>query len=202
MQGVSRRSMKDMSVTVKDAAEMYVEAGLHVIPIKCDGTKEPALETWKEYQTRQPREDELDQWFDHWEERGLAILGGNDLEVLDVERRSVFKELEQLVEEQAQGLVAQQPRVGTRGRYRGPGDHLYYFCDSAGPSKVLARDENGKTMIETRGAGGYAVAPPSPPSCHETNRPYIHLAGPDLMNIPTISPDERDVLLNVARSLT
>ena len=30
-----------------------------------------------------------------------------------------------------------------------------------------------KTLIETRGEGGYALIPPSPPECHPAHREYL-----------------------------
>ncbi len=46
-------------MTTKEAAQEYTRAGLSVIPIKGDGSKEPALLTWKPYQTRTATEQEL-----------------------------------------------------------------------------------------------------------------------------------------------
>jgi len=159
------------------------------------------LETWKQYQSRLATQEELDEWFDNREDRGVAILGGNGVEILDIERRDAFEEFARRVEERAPGLVACLPRVETPGKDGQPGDHLYYVCDAAGPSQTLARDEEGKRLLETRGAGGYALAPPSPACCHAANKPYIQLPGPALPAIPRITPAERDVLLGVARSL-
>src|SRR5262245_30988052 len=127
---------------MKEAATRYVQAGLHVIPIKGDGSKAPALKTWKEYQTRPPRPDELDQWFDGRHDRGLAVLGGNGLEVLDFDRGGLTEEFDRLVERQAPGLFARLPRVATPGN----GLHLYYRCETIGPNQKLARDEDGKTL--------------------------------------------------------
>ena len=46
-----------------------------------------------------------------------------------------------------------------------------------------------KTIIETRGEGGYFLAPGCPAACHETGRLYEHLAGPPLTEVPTITPE-------------
>jgi P4 family phage/plasmid primase-like protien len=183
-------------MTTKEAARRYTEAGLHVIPIRGDGSKKAALTTWKPYQSRPATQEELDDWFDGHEDRGVAILGGNGLEILDFDRAGLFEEFEALVEEQAPGLVERLPRVATPR----PGVHLYYRCEDAGPSQKLANDENGETLIETRGEGGYVVAPPSPACCHPTNRSYVQAGGPDLAAIPRIEPAERNLLLSVARS--
>src|SRR5262249_28328649 len=75
------REKRDM--TVKEAARRYTEAGLHVIPIRGDGSKQPALKSWKEYQSRLATMEELDAWFDGKEDLGVAILGANGVEVID-----------------------------------------------------------------------------------------------------------------------
>ena len=50
------------------------------------------------------------------------------------------------------------------------------------------------------GAGGYALAPGSPPERHESGRTYEHVYGPDLCAIQTISAGERETLLRCAWS--
>jgi hypothetical protein len=54
-------------------------------------------------------------------------------------------------------------------------------------------------VIETRGKGGYAIAPPSPPACHPWHRSYQLLCG-DLAAIPTMTVGERACLLQTARA--
>src|SRR5262249_39576105 len=114
----------------------------------------------------------------------------------DFDRPGLFDDFQRLVEEAAPGLVARLPRVATPGG----GAHLYYYCDVIGTSQKLAKDEKGKTLIETRGQGGYVLAPPSPACCHPDGKPYVHVAGPALPDIPRITSDEREALLTAARS--
>src|SRR5262249_11528498 len=54
--------------------------------------------------------------------------------------------------------------------------------------------------IETRGEGGYALAPGSPPACHETSRTYEHIAGPTLTQLADITAEEREILINATKS--
>lgn len=57
------------------------------------------------------------------------------------------------------------------------------------------------TGIETRGEGGYVVAPPSGPQCHPDNKPYKFVRGKP-KDVPVISETNRTFLLNLARSFT
>jgi putative DNA primase/helicase len=209
------------------AAKLYVASGLSLIPIRTDGTKQPATEqlqlTWCEekrqwvrgwavYRQRLPTLGELDRWFHDRlfpVERGMAILGGaisGNLEVLDLDNWCVVKPWERLVQKQAPGLLEKLVRVRTPR----PGMHCYYRCEVIAGSDKLARvpekDETTgkmkpKTIIETKGEGGYCLAPPSPAACHPRGKCYVFLDGKDLTMVPTITPDERETLLAAARSL-
>jgi len=55
-------------------------------------------------------------------------------------------------------------------------------------------------LIETRGEGGYVIAPGSPEGCHPLKKPYELLEG-NLAEIPSITSEERELLLNAARAL-
>ena len=56
------------------------------------------------------------------------------------------------------------------------------------------------TLIETRGEGGYAIVPPSPPDCHPNRTAYQLLQG-DLAWRPALTPAEQTLLLDAARAL-
>ena len=62
------------------------------------------------------------------------------------------------------------------------------------------RDDGKKALIETRGEGGYAIAPSSPVECHPDRLPDTHVAGPPLQDLQTITPEEHELLWTVARS--
>jgi hypothetical protein len=55
-------------------------------------------------------------------------------------------------------------------------------------------------LIETRGEGGYTVAPGSPAACHPANRPYRFLSGSP-STVPVITAEELSALLSFARLL-
>jgi putative DNA primase/helicase len=55
-------------------------------------------------------------------------------------------------------------------------------------------------MIETRGERGFLIIPPSWRDTHPSGKPYVQERG-GLPTIVTVTPVERETLLNVARSL-
>jgi hypothetical protein len=193
---------QDDSAVLKDAVK-YIKSDLSVIPIRCDGSKGP-IGKWKKNQTHRINEGEAEHHFSN--ETGIGIVCGaisDNLEVLDFDEPGLINQWTELVNEEAPGLLQRLPCVETpRG-----GMHLYYKCDKIGSNQKLAmepfEDENGKpkerVLIETRGEGGYIIAPGSPAACHPLEKPYKLVNG-DLLNIPAISTEERDILLRLSRS--
>jgi P4 family phage/plasmid primase-like protien len=190
--------------TVRDAAENYVNALLSVIPIRPDGTKAPALNGWKEFQSRLASQDEINGWFKNG--NGLAIVCGSvsgNLELLDFDAPELYEPFCKLVSSFAPGLIDRLPlSLSPSGGY-----HHFYRCGTIeGNQKLAVRQDvdaegrqRDKTLIETRGEGGYIIAPPSPATCHPAGKPYELLRG-ELTAIPEITLEERDILLNCARS--
>src|SRR2546426_8460682 len=58
-----------------------------------------------------------------------------------------------------------------------------------------------KTIIEVKGEGGYCLAPPSPAACHKSGRCYAFVGDRDLTRVETVSPEERQALLDCGRAL-
>jgi P4 family phage/plasmid primase-like protien len=194
-----------LNQVVIEAALAYVKAGFSVIPIKADGSKRPPPLSWKPWQSRRPSPYEIGQIFRG--DLGIAVLGGKvsgGLEILDFDRAEFIDPWILKVEEKTPGLVARLPRIRTpKG-----GAHFYYRSKKIEGNQKLAQeppsvDESGNpkpnTLIETRGEGGYVLAPPSPAACHPRNVPYEHVAGPPVLETPEITPDERGWLLEAAR---
>lgn len=190
---------------VVDAAHAYVQAGFSVIPIKTDGSKRPPPVSWKPWQSRRASPYQIGQMFRA--DVGIAILGGKvsgGLELLDFDRKEFIDPWIARVEAAAPGLVKRLPRVRTpKG-----GAHFYYRCSEIEGNQKLAQEppsigEDGQpkpiTLIETRGEGGYVLAPPSPPTCHPLGIPYQHAGGPPILETPTITSEERAILLESAR---
>lgn len=196
---------------VLETAISYVEAGLSVIPVKCDGTKKPALKAWKEFQQHLPSDEELSAWFAD-ESKGIGILAGaisNGLEIIDIENREVASAWQNLVI----GAPYGEDLLDRLCVVRSPkGFHCYYRCEKPEPNQDLARrpateeelaqrpDRKYYKLIETRGEGGYAIAPGSPAAVHPSGEEY-RLIQESFTQIPLITMEERELLLECARSL-
>jgi putative DNA primase/helicase len=204
------------------AALAYRRAELSVIPVKADGSKQPAWEvlprepdperpdrlkaTWKPFMKRIASEEEIRGWFASDQVLGLAVITGavsGNLEILDFDYQAetIFPEFCKLVEETRQGLIG----VLSIGKSPKPGFHVRYHClDVKIPgNEALARDparpKSEQTLIELRGEGSYTLAPGCPAACHSTGRLYEHHSGPKLTQAPTITATEREVLIATAR---
>jgi hypothetical protein len=147
---------------VWEAAMAYLQAGLSIIPIRFSD-KKPALE-WKEYQDRQPTEEEVTSWFEDGVPSGnggltkvfnIAIITGkiSGLVVVDCDNQDA---LTYAVSEA--GLFSMLTVATTRGQhiyFKHPGDRVQ--CKAGG----LGRDWPAVSGLDLRGDGGYVVAPPS-----------------------------------------
>ena len=181
-----------MSNEIKEKAKQYLRAQLSVIPTT--ETKSPAI-TWKPYQSEKIKEEEVEALFSGANVKGLGIVCGaisGNLEVIDVDTKhdntgSLWDELRGLIEDNLpelyKSLVIAQTKSG--------GYHIYYRCSSIAGNLKLSNKANRETLIETRGEGGYVVAPPSPE--------YKYIQGEPSL-IPTITTEERDILFSIAKS--
>lgn len=207
-----------------EIALRYAAAGMSVVPIACDGTKQPpAGQAWKHLQDRIASEDAIRRMFRA--DAGIAIICGRvsgGLETLDVDDPSLVEPFEAAIREEAPGLLEKlstvaTPRDGGGGRhyrYRIVGDvpgsiklaqsELRPQFDAAGEPIVDPRTGKQRfapeTLIETRGEGGYAIAPGSPVDCHPSGQPYRHVAGPPLTGICVITAEEHRLLVATAKS--
>lgn len=189
-QSNSEKHSNHMS-TIHDKAIEYLQAGLSVIPTKAD--KLPAIGSWKEYQSQIMDKAEADRHFA--KSPSLAIICGavsGNVEVIDVDVKhdttgKLWDTLSELIKDvlpdtYSRLVIAQTPSAGY---------HLYYKCEAIDGNKKLAKNEAKEVIIETRGEAGYVLAYPSPG--------YAFIQG-DPTQIPTISKEERDTLLGIARS--
>lgn len=182
-----------------ETAHALAASGLSVIPIKPDGSKSPAV-AWGKFQSKIATPDEIELMFQRGV--GVAIVAGEasgNLEVLDIEKGAPFDEFCELVKEHDPSLLDTLVHVATPSG----GSHLFYRCGEIGGNQKLAMhlDENNrpKVDIETRGRGGYVLTIGSPVACHPAKKEYQLLRN-RLTQIPTITPAQRTLLLDAARS--
>lgn len=187
------------------AASQYQAAGLCAIPIRMDGSKAPAVPEWTTYKNRLLTIDEVDTFFGRTE-MGVAIICGQvsgNLETLDFETADIYYEWAELVKAVQPNLLNKLVITQTPGKYGQPGRHVRYRVTGMPvPGNMkLAMNENGKDcLIETRGEGGYALAPGSAADAHPTKGIYKNLQG-TISKVGTITAKEREVLIGCAQSL-
>jgi len=181
-----------------ETALQYHRAGLRVVPVKDD--KRPTV-AWKQYQTAQSENDVLrDFSAPCW---GIAVLTGvNGLEVIDIDcKYDLTGKLELDFIKSCDELNGNNPPVVSlaMSRTKSGGYHLFYRTSEPGNNMKLAKrpateseDQNTTpVLIETRGAGGYVVVAPSP---------GYEMQFGDLCNIPTITQQTRNTIIQAARS--
>lgn len=204
----------------------YRSAGLSCIPVKGDGSKAPAVSSWKQYTKRLPSEALVKRWTE--KAAGIGIIGGavsGNLEILDIDEPELTAPFTEAIGLQAPELYPKLTRIRTpRRNWRGKsGGHLIYRCETSvdgnlklamsapepevdadgGPvvnPKTGRQNKKPRVQLETRGEGGYALAVGCAPSCHPTGNLYEHVGGPPLTELTVITEAERKILHDTARS--
>ena len=168
-----------------DVALQYIEMGLCAFPA-IRSQKRP-MGKWKEYQHRLPTAAEWEGW---QFADAICIVGGKisgNLLMIDFDQKG--KALDPFREKidpvLYSHLVIEQSQSG--------GFHVILrstepVCNNI----VLAKDTDGKVLIETRGEGGIFLCAPTPG--------YVFIQG-DFNSIPIFTPHEVETLLNAAWSL-
>jgi hypothetical protein len=173
--------------------------GIATIPVKED--KRP-LVPWKRFMTELPTEQELASWFGKTDS-ALALVAGS-IQAIDFDEKyakGILSRFAKRAEELGLDFILGDV---VRQRTKNGGFHLVFRCDGPplGNEKLASRpptdaekaanpDQQEFVMIETRGAGGYFVIAPSAGYTLEQG---------DWTSIPLISADDREALLNLARS--
>lgn len=163
---------------------------------------------WAPFQQAPPTLAQINDWQRRGSGFGLGIVCGavsGNLEVIDFDDFPSFGTFQALVEEDpyTATLFNKITQVATPN-----GVHAYYRCSEPveGNQKLAClpvgeTNASGKnTLIETRGEGGYVIAAGNPASVHPSGERYLFAQG-DYDSIPTISADDRNLILELARSL-
>ena len=197
-------------------AQFYLAVGYSLAPIPPDGTKRPRV-AWKDYQSRRPTSDELKAWFASGK-NGIALIQGSVsgaggfrvAELLEFETEETYGRWHRAMVHRGHGDLADA--LDLQVLSPGGGLHLYYRHDDEpqGNQKLAMTKTaieghkvgaDGMTcLIETRGEGGYVLAPGCPPECHPSGKTYRLLSG-SFKRVPTLTADERAVVFSVCREL-
>jgi hypothetical protein len=176
-----------------DDAMRYLAAGLSVIPIDprtkrpffrllpqvCDLPREKPVRTrgiWKPFQERPAGPEWLEYWFTRPFPVNIGIVCGKvsgGLLVLDFDTDA---ERVYPLWQARWPNAAKCPVVKT-----GKGYHAYLRCPRLAGNQNLAVAGSGEILVQTRGEGGYVVAPPS---VHPSGKRYELIHG-TFTHIPT-----------------
>ncbi len=180
------------------AANYYTKQGFSVIPI---GENKRAVFPWTEFQSSIMDDATIKHQFTNERCKNIAIIGGGvsgGLEIIDVDLKyDVSGTLWERLKESLTDLMPLLYVVRTKSG----GYHLYYRCELVEGNQKLAmrhatKDELVDTphakeivLIETRGEGGYVLAPPSEGYTKEKE-----------FQVNLITLEQRDSILSICRS--
>ena len=191
--------------TAHETALKALAANLSTIPPRMDGSKAPQPPGWKHYQERMATKGEIQDWYSK-RCTGVGLVTGRisgNLECLDFDIRDAWTDFKALAEKT--GLRDLVVKVGLGyGEETPNGIHLMYRCKEISGNTKLAKvpdlDAPGqwKTLIETRGEGGYIIVAPTSGPVNPAGDYVLKAGGFD--TIVEITPEERDALHSLART--
>lgn len=181
-----------------------LEHGYSVIPIRTNGSKAPALTTWKRYTTEHASPDQVHAWF-AGDQHDLGVVQGSvsghaELTELEGRATAALPDLKALAHDTGLGDLWDSITTGWVEMSPSGGFHFHYrLTDGPVPGNTkLARDATKLVLAETRGEGGQVVVAPS--RHHPTGRPWTRLLGGPA-TAPTITREQRDAFHAVLRTL-
>ena len=180
------------------AANYYTKQGFSVIPI---GENKRAVFPWTEFQSSIMDDATIKHQFTNERCKNIAIIGGGvsgGLEIIDVDLK--YDVSGTLWERLKDALTDLMPLLYVV-RTKSGGYHLYYRCELVEGNQKLAMRHATKeelvdtphakeiVLIETRGEGGYVLAPPSEGYTKEKE-----------FQVNLITLEQRDSILSICRS--
>ena len=175
----------------------YLQLGINTIAVN---ENKQAIFPWKVYQEEMIKEEELARQMADNRAKGVAIICGavsGNLEVIDIDTKYETYDLWEAIQSAIPSELYNKLHIV---KTRSNGKHLIYKCEAIEKNQKLAQRlptlEESKNnpsiksycIIETRGEGGYVVAPPT--QGYEIEQEGINV----------ISLDEREVLFEIMRS--
>ncbi|MGD0340500.1 MAG: VapE domain-containing protein [Bacteroidales bacterium] len=172
------------------------DIGLSIIPVS---TNKIPFRSWAEYQTKIAP---ISIWHSHFKSQGtVGIIAGKisgNIECIDVDvkndpKKTIMTEYADIIPDDllCRLIIQSTPNYGF---------HLIYRCPDAviEPNQKLALDVSNEVIIETRGEGGYFC---TSKVNNEIMQGIFNLETLEV-DIPVITIEERNLLLETARSLT
>ncbi|QIK83006.1 phage/plasmid primase, P4 family [Sanguibacter sp. HDW7] len=192
-----------MAADILEAALDLLAHGYSVIPIRNDGTKAPALSSWKQYTTQRPDEPAVRRWFTDTD-YDLGVVQGavsGNAELTEIEGRAAHRlpDLKALADGTGLGDLWTKVTTGWAEMSPSGGFHFHYRIDGEVPGNLkLARDHDRLVLAETRGEGGQVVVAPS--RHHASGRPWQRLVGGPA-TAPLLTLAERQAFHDLLRTL-
>ncbi|CAM3632277.1 bifunctional DNA primase/polymerase [Micrococcus flavus] len=192
-------------VSLYPAARELHRAGLNVIPVRCNGSKAPALKAW---QRRRTTPADLAAWFAGPRPRYAALgvatgeLSGG-LELLEIEGPHAHRLAEVYATAEAGGHLPLLRRLNGWAELSPSGGwHLLYRVTGVPVpgNTVLARAEGGGLIAETRGTGGQVILAPTGGTAHPSGRPWERMTGGP-GTAPTLTERERGIVHALFRTV-
>jgi hypothetical protein len=148
----------------------YREAGFSVIPIKpdYDPVEEKFLKkpytNWKAYQRTLPTVEEITSWWTKWPDAMIGIVTGDVSNVfaIDCDTEESYQKIQSMIPDSFLTPTVSTPRGGK---------HLWVKCSNGNQLTTVSAV---MPDVDTRGNGGYVIAPPSK---NEKGGKYEWLAG-------------------------
>lgn len=189
--------MGDTLTAVWEQVTALLQAGVSVIPVRDreDNGKPPKTPyaQWKQYQQRIIAAQELWSEMERHNTSAIAMICGKvsgNLEAIDIDVKNwpgidarYFEAIRDMYPVLWENLRIHSTPSG--------GFHILYRIDRPGPGnqKLATASHSTQAGIETRGEGGYIVAPPSLGYQIYKNRP-----------VPLLTWEQREALINLAKS--
>ena len=158
-----------MEETLYKTALAFLEQGFSIVPVR----GKVAVGKWKEYQSRLPTKDEVDDWFLNLNPTGIAVMCGkiSGIVVLDVEAsQGDITHLD----------IPKTPTVKTGGG----GHHFYFRYPESGSVKSFNLRQKMNMQGELRSDGNYVIVPPSQHVSGGTYKWEIPLEEVEMVDIP------------------
>jgi hypothetical protein len=184
--------------------------------------------TWEPFQNVPATPGHLDRWYGEQHCTGVGFVCGavsRGLELFEFDDRAAYEQFKEIAAETGISDLVERIEGGYLEETPGGGVHWFYYCSVVRPSTKLARREKSSAeftdsdrraidnaatagnsfrpiqcLIETKGEGGYAIVAPTFGNVHPTKGPYRLIRG-GITSIVKITPEERDTLWGLARSL-